>query len=327
MGNNHFSPIFIVGAPRSGTTLLAVILDRHPHIAVPPETQFFTEFLPWARQKPGLETKEKKIHAALAYPRMQDLGLDFETVFSIFKVHDNTFEGLFRSVLEAYAREKNAIRAGEKSPKHLAHVPVILEHFPKAKIICLVRDGRDVVLSLMKVAWAEPGNPRRFGLFCSEWNHFARMTQKYLKTLPASRFHLVKYEDILCRPEKKLHEICAFIGEPNISELLQPRKNAGAIPEWEMGWKGKAANALDPKRAEAWRRHSDPRVIWRMNSMMKKGLTHMGYPDTENRKCPLYLQLLYTIQNIPYLPMVRPASVFGLKIARRLSLIKPERNH
>jgi hypothetical protein len=327
MHNTHFSPIFIVGAPRSGTTLLAVILDRHPDIVIPPETQFFTEFLPWAQKNIGLETREEKVHAALAYPRLRDLGLDFDTVFSIFRAYENSFEGLFRSVLETYARKKNAVRAGEKSPKHLEHVPFILQLFPEAKIICLVRDGRDVVLSLMKVAWAEPGNPRRFGLFCSEWNHFARMAHNYLKTLPASRFHLIKYEELLRQREKKLHEICAFIGEPYVSELLKPGKNAGTIPEWEMGWKGKAANALDPKRAEAWRRHSDSRVIWRMNSMMKKELKHMGYPDTENRACPLHLHLLYKVQNIPYLPLIRPVSIFGLNILRCLSLIKPERSH
>ncbi|MCF8075846.1 MAG: sulfotransferase, partial [Desulfotignum sp.] len=263
MNNRQFSPIFIVGAPRSGTTLLAVMLDRHPQIAIPPETQFFTEFLPWARQQTDLETREKKIHAALAHPRLQDTGLEYDTVFSIFKVHDNTFKGLFRSLLEAYAKYKNAERPGEKSPKHLVHVPDILRYFPQAKIICLVRDGRDVVLSLLMVAWAEPGNPRRFGLFCSEWNASARMAQTYLKTLPASRFYLVKYEDILRRPEKTLHEICEFIGEPYLPEMLRPGNNAGAIPEWEMGWKENAANELDLKRVQAWQRCSDPRVIWR----------------------------------------------------------------
>ena len=314
-----------MGAPRSGTTLLAVMLDRHPRIAIPPETQFFTEFLPWARQQRDLETREKKIRAALAHPRLKDTGLEYDMVYPIFKIHDNTFDGLFSSLLQAYARNYNAARPGEKSPKHLIHVPDMLKQFPKAKVICLVRDGRDVVLSLMKVGWAEPGNPRRFGLFCSEWNAFARMARTYLKTLPASRFYLVKYEDMLLRPEKKLHEICDFIEEPYVPEMLKPGNTAGAIPEWEAGWKGNAASELDSTRVQAWRRCPDPLLIWRMNSMMKQQLKQMGYPETENRTCPLHLRLRFMIQNIPYLPVLRPVSLFGLKLARRLSLTHPER--
>jgi hypothetical protein len=320
-GPAPFSPIFIVGAPRSGTTMLAVLLGRHKNIAMPPETLFFTDFLPQAMAS-SLETRQQKVGAALAHHRVKDLGLAPEEVLPIFEQHENTFENLFQSLLEAYARRKGAGRAGEKTPKHIEHVPHLLRAFPEAKVVCIVRDGRDVVLSLLKVPWAEPDNPRRFGLFCTEWNEHARMALDYQKSLPSSQFCLVRYEDILREPESNLKALCSFIGEPYDQDLLNPERGADAVPHWESGWKAKAAEALDPARIEAWRRHPDQKLIWRLNAMMGDELRRFRYPETASPGCPLHLRLTHQLQNLPYAPGMRPLSLAGLRLLRRLGLVQ-----
>lgn len=316
-----FAPIFVVGAPRSGTTMLAVLLGRHANIAMPPETLFFTDFLPRAKADGSLATREQKLAAALAHHRIKDLGLAREEVLPIFQQHENTFESLFQSLLEAYARRKGAGRAGEKTPKHIEHVPHLLRTFPEAKVICIVRDGRDVVISLLKVPWAEPGNPRRLGLFCTEWNEYARMALDYQKNLSSGQFFLVRYEDVLREPEANLRALCSFINEPYDQGLLDPERGAEAVPHWESEWKAKAAKALDPSRIEAWRRHPDQKLVWRMNALMGSVLRRFGYPETSLSGCPLYLRLIHRIQNLPYPRKIRPFSLLGLRLLRKLKLV------
>ncbi|MBM9538528.1 sulfotransferase [Desulfobulbus alkaliphilus] len=317
-----FEPVFIVGAPRSGTTMLAVLLDRHPRIAIPPETQFFTDFLPDTKKAEQATSHQHKLNAALAHPRLRDLELEFDEVLPLFQRCQNTYEDLFRTLLEAYARKKGAVRVGEKSPKHIEHVPNLLHTFPRAKVICIVRDGRDVVHSLLKVPWAEPNNPRRFGLFCAEWNEYARMALHYKMNIPATQFILVRYEDILRTPEASLKALCSFINESYTPEMLTPQQHTEAVPSWEMEWKSKASQVLDPERVEAWRRHPDERVIWRMNAMMGSLLREFGYAKPSSSGCPLHLRLVHALQNLPYRPEIRPLSLLGLRLLRRCRLVQ-----
>jgi len=314
----QFSPLFIVGAPRSGTTLLAVLLNRHSRFSIPPETQFFTTF---AAGEAALELRQAdrrtKVEMVLNHERMADLHLGREELLTIFQRYDDSVAGLFRAILEAYAAKEKKARVGEKSPKHLEHVPRLLSLYPAARVICLVRDGRDVVRSLLKTPWAEPDNPRRFGLFCSEWSDYARLVERFRKSFPADRFMMIRYEDILLGPEKALTEICRFLGERFEPDMLDSSgKGSGVVPAWEAGWKAKADKALDPARAYAWKLQADRREVWRMNVMMGRELVALGYGETELAGCSLGLRMLYLLQKIPYLPAMRPVSLFGLRLLR-----------
>src|SRR5512143_952046 len=96
-------PVFIVGAPRSGTTLVAVLLDRHSNIAIGPETQFYTEFIPknWARRTPN--TYEELVDSALAFKRIADFNLEGEELLRQFRKYDLSFANLLRAIIEVHA--------------------------------------------------------------------------------------------------------------------------------------------------------------------------------------------------------------------------------
>ena len=106
MKQNSFSPIFIVGSPRSGTTMLAVLVDRHSKIAIPPETQFFTEYVPQTTESKTSENREDMVKSALNYRRIADLHLKREEVLIKFRNYENTYPNLFRAILETYAENK-----------------------------------------------------------------------------------------------------------------------------------------------------------------------------------------------------------------------------
>lgn len=318
--NSEFSPVFVVGSPRSGTTMLAVILNRHSSFAIPPETQFFADFqsdesaisLPSA-------SREDKILLALGYHRISDLGLSFDDVMKRFALYENTVANLFRSILEAYGDRMHKSRVGEKSPKHIEHVPLLLELYPAAKIICIVRDGRDVVRSLVKAPWAEPGNPRRFGLFCAEWSGYARLAEKYGKMLPRNRFLIVQYEEILQHPRQEVANVCNFLEVAFESGMLSATRPSGVVPEWEVQWKQKADQLLDPSRVQAWRKQVTIEELWKMNVRMGAELDIFGYDNTSVSACPLWLRIVYRIQKIPYLPIMRKISLFGLRLIRAVT--------
>ena len=320
--NQMAPPVFIVGAPRSGTTLMAVLLDRHSNIAIGPETQFFTEFIPqnWTGKTP--ETHEQLIDSALAFKRIADFNFDREQLLNHFRKYELTLPNLLRSIIEVHAIRNSKWRPGEKSPHHLQHIPTILDHFSDAKIICVLRDGRDVVRSLLDTPWALPKNPRRLRLFCIRWNDAAEQTIYYQKTLSPDRFMTVKFEDILRQSKSELEKICAFLGEEFELTQLEPAQPSNVIPGWEKQWKSKASEMLDPGRIEAWRKSADQEQLWVMNSMMGSMLERMGYVDTKLEGCPPITRAKLFIEKAPYLPRIRRISAASLKVLKRLKLAK-----
>ena len=315
--NKGFRPVFIVGPPRCGTTMLAVLLDRHSRITVPPETQFFSQFIPQLRQLKNKPSREQAVELALSFHRIADLQLNYDDVLKRFQNFKNTDSGLFRSILESYAEKHNKQRPAEKSPRHLMYVPTIFSYYPAAKVICILRDGRDMVRSLEKASWARPTSPRRFGLFCADWNDCVRAALKWSRKYSSERFIIVKYEEILSKPEKYLKKLCDFIGEDFESSQLDADVQTGSVPEWEKEWKNKARKSLDPTRIQAWKKEeTDTWKIWQMNSMMGRMLRKAGYDSTDLKKCNIVQRIKLIVIKLPYLKFVRPISLFGLKVIR-----------
>ena len=112
--DNEFYPIFIVGNPRSGTTLTAVLLDRHSKIAVPPETNFFNLFLPTIQNKDKLDY-ESMVRFTLQSDRIKDLNLDAENVLENFRHYPLSVYNLLRVILEEYTKKRGKVRPGKKT--------------------------------------------------------------------------------------------------------------------------------------------------------------------------------------------------------------------
>lgn len=319
MTNTVFEPIFVVGAARSGTTFLAVLLDRHSRIVIPPETQFYCQFLIWDVDEHFWQKDVASIvNETLSFRRIADLALDPGQVTALLPRYNKTPAGLLRSLLESYAQAKNSARVGEKSPRHNEHVETILQDFPQAKIIALVRDGRDVVNSLLKAPWTMPDNPRRFLLACRDWLVQARRTESNQRRFGPERHLTVKYEELLQSPEDELRKICAFLDEPFEPGMLDISVASDTVPDWEAQWKSKARTAPDPTRIGVWKRQCTPRQIWKMNTIMGPMLRHYGYTDTSLQDCPLGYRLVLW----PYVALrwesLHPIAVAVLRAARAL---------
>src|SRR5262249_38028193 len=154
------------------TTLMAVMMDRHSQVAVPPETHFFLEVFAreFEREAAG-HTHEALLKEFGAAVRAADMKLDPAALAARFAPLDPTYPNLFRAVLETYAAGRGKQRAGEKTPEHLHEADRLLRLYPDARIICMVRDGREVVLSLRSMPWGDQDLRRS----CLRWNKAIRI--------------------------------------------------------------------------------------------------------------------------------------------------------
>lgn len=278
--NNDFAPIFIIGFPRSGTTLLATLLSRHSQIAVPPETRFMEEVADNSGDR-------LTMLARLANSkRCQDLDLDPDLVATRFANYSPTYSSLFRVLLESYTVEHNKKISAEKSPLHLLHVTTLSKWFPRARFLLIVRDGRDCVLSLLKVSWAHNDLIRH----SAEWRRRMQLARRLLKQQPAN-IHLVRYEDLVLSTEKELRLAMEFLQQPFENTQLLTSTASTAVPEWEAQWKGRAQSLPDCSRVSSWKREATPKAIIKMESVMGRELAAWDYP-VENDKASLAAALL-----------------------------------
>ena len=230
-------PIFIVGVPRSGTTLLRMMLNSHSKIAIAPETHFFRFF--WAnRDKYGDLKKEenfKKLWNDLVRCKyFQDLKLkDTQKIYrSLLNHEQRDYKNIFEKLCKEYAKQNNKLRWGEKTPGHLEYLEIILSFFPSAKIIHIIRDPRDVALSYKKVPW---GVNDVFSV-ARLWNRYMNIFKNF-KNKNKSNFLEVKYEDLVIKAKDILQTICAFIGEEFEEQMLSFHFYSKQYIEHNEPWK------------------------------------------------------------------------------------------
>lgn len=214
------SPIFIVGCPRSGTTLLRDLLRSHPHLTFPEESHFIPS-LYRGYGDPRDESEARELaEAILRIPWVRAWGLSLDP--SSF-AGDRSYARIVARVYEAWALKENKPRWGDKTPVYVLHIPLLLEIFPAAKILHIYRDGRDVALSLLRVRFG----PRNVFTAAESWKRMVSAGRRAGATLPRESYREVRYETLLGAPRETMREVCTFIDEPFTDAVLQPSPLAG----------------------------------------------------------------------------------------------------
>ena len=148
-------PSLIVGCPRSGTTLLAVMLGSAPRDRGRPGNAFFQRL-----RARGVRVEAQRppdpVGAALSSQRIRDLGLRRDQVEAHLGTSNPGAGELFIALMRAYSASVGKAKWCEKSPGHLFDLQLIRRLVPDVRAICVVRDGRDVALSLQRMPWRRP---------------------------------------------------------------------------------------------------------------------------------------------------------------------------
>jgi hypothetical protein len=253
----------ITGFPRSGTTLLAETLARHPDVHIPNETHFF--FYPSARLLFGRP-------AAFRWLRPAALRRDLAGSLAAFvREHDHVADILDRhggrdafiarvrrdgagsmydvfEQLLAWLGERTGRRVvGEKTPGQEKITAALGERLPELRVLHIVRDPRDVAVSQRNVPWGHAGA----SFTAVRWRRSQRRAERTRRRL-GERFLLVRYEDFVRRPTAELRRICDFVGVTFSEELLRDSTHATFDLAVEP-WKRQSSETISQSRIGRWR--------------------------------------------------------------------------
>jgi hypothetical protein len=189
------TPIFVIGSPRSGTTLVRLILDAHPHISCGEETHFL-------RDLEAIVGRDWKLVRTYGLSRAWWLARIREL-----------YDAFQAEVLQRAGKARWA----EKDPTYTLHLPFIEELFPDAVYVHLLRDGHDVVASFRdRWGYRSAGRAAR-----SEWGRYVSAARALQRRLPPERFLELRYEALVGDPEAEARRLFAFLGEPWVPEVLE----------------------------------------------------------------------------------------------------------
>lgn len=214
---------FVVGCPRSGTTLLQRMLDHHPMLAMANDTHFIPKVVdPAGADVPFSPEIASRV---LAYHRFPRLGLGEDAVWRAAE-GSLTYAQFVRALYAEFAARRGKPLAGEKTPDYVRHLPLLGRLFPRARVIHIIRDGRDVALSTLQ--WARPDKgPGRFPLWreepvavCALWWRWQVTTGRSDGRDAGSRYREVRYEDLVTHPSDTVATLCRFLDLPFASQML-----------------------------------------------------------------------------------------------------------
>ena len=211
-------PFFIVGSPRSGTTLLRFMLSSHSRLYVPDETGF----LPFLRCDPDRLLEVTGVKQVLQ--RIGQLNRFWQgMVTDVAAFRDTLPEPRLPYLLDALYRQhclpQRMARWGDKTPLYVRYIPQLLAIFPEAQIIHIVRDGRDAALSA-RAKWGEANRYMDIYYLLRNWQRNVRAGQAARLTLPATNYFSLHYEALVAQPETHLRQICEYLGESFEPALL-----------------------------------------------------------------------------------------------------------
>lgn len=272
-------PVFVLGCPRSGTTLLQLMLHAHPRIALPPETRFV---LPaYADRLRFGDLRDAGNRAGLAdwitgreETRFHELGLDAATVAARIAQGPPTLGSALGITLRSYAERHGKVRWGDKRPAYALHVEEILRLFPDAQFVHLVRDGRDCVASLLGMPWWHRG----FHEAVATWAQVMDVTRRRAERLGPDSWHELRFEDLVADPEPRLRALCAYLGEEYAPAMTEPYRQADAAVPERKTWHRRTRGALDTSRAGSWRQRLTPDQIRLCDAVLGDKLRSRGYP-------------------------------------------------
>lgn len=299
--NSLKRPIFIVGAPRSGTTLFQYMLRSHPSISLPTGESHF--FIPLFRKEEafGDLSKQENIRAVLEamYEQSADFldtdihGIKFDIDRLSREFHNEnrtTMESIFSGLFEKNALGEGKTRWGDKTPYYVLHMEMLLEKFPEAQFIHLIRDGRDVAMSLLD-------RKHDFGVYnyffaAKYWEIYVELGRKYGTALGDKIYHEVRYEDLLNNPETSMKAVCNFLGEPYNHSLVnfKPSGEAGKTPLLQK--------PIQKENQAKWRNKMTYRQIETFERAVSKTLLDCGYPLISSGKpLPLLSKMVWRTHN------------------------------
>jgi hypothetical protein len=305
--HDSLPPIFLVGLPRSGSTLVSRMLNSHPDLITFGEMHFLT---PWRRdfrhflKRSGDladdRTVRRIVEGLFRNPppaglqrgpyfwkqirRQEAAGLKEALLNRILQSEERTIGTIFRAVIEEATACRGGRRAVVKFPVYPVYMQLLREWWPEAKIIHLTRDPRAIAASksndpggtarlVARYPWLE--RPLRFG------GRYFAVLQYYLASRVHERFRgspnyrLLQYESLVKNHESVIQELCEFCELPGHDAMLRPREGqASSIT-------GVKSGGFDVSRVDGWKKTLAPLDAAIIKRLTRRSMARFEYHPAE----------------------------------------------
>jgi hypothetical protein len=303
--------VFIVGCPRTGSTLLRQILNKSERVCITSETHFLRRISRVGMHKRILrfgdlgrdENVERLIDFLYAERNAEIRGywnwfyrqVDRQEFRRRLLETDRSDREIFALLMRIYAEARRVPLAddlilGEKTPMHLYYVPTLFEWFPRVKIIHTFRDPRAIFASALKRVksgkWGPKGMlPSSVGRLLDPlldplevlhvtkiWFDAVKLHAQYERAYPG-RYHLVRFEDMIAEPEEQVRQVCNFLEIPYESRLMDGIAVVGSSYHAQH----RTGSGIDQSAVRRWEEHINPLARAWFSILGRKHLEKFGY--------------------------------------------------
>jgi len=288
MSDNFLLPIVIVGSERSGTNLLRALLSTHSKIASPPPAGFINalggiqlRYFPGGHPACLSELIDDVVALTKTHLNPWDIDLDSKVIE--VRVKEPSLWEVFRVVNEIYAEECGRPCWCSKEPGLFNYISEIADCVPNARFVYLVRDGRDVALSLLR------GHLHEFHVYFAA--HYWALSQRSCLSALADpahngRMYVLKYENLIDNPQDEMRDLMHFIGIEFEKQQLQFYQDARVLDHSRRSrfWKN-LARPIDRKNKGMYRDNLGVKNIEIFESVAWAEMEALGYPlDSTHKK-------------------------------------------
>jgi sulfotransferase family protein len=275
---------FIVGCPRSGTTLLQRMVNAHPKVAVTPESHWIPRLQakPWALTSEGL-VKPKLIRRLLAHPKFARLKVSREELMMLAgNGQPTSYASLVSGIFDLYGKGRGKTLVGDKTPDYVRKIETLHALWPQARFIHLIRDGRDVALSMMDWPKVHP-KPGDFVTWQEDpvstaalwWELNVCLGRQAGKPLGSKLYYEMRYEALVSHPKEESAALCEFLGLSYEDSMLRFYEGQVAT---DPGLETKRASLPVTPGLRGWRSQLSAEENERFEAAAGALLDDLGYP-------------------------------------------------
>ncbi|MGD1703489.1 sulfotransferase family protein [Dapis sp. BLCC M229] len=269
-------PIFILGVPRSGTTLLRMMIDSHPEIMCGPEAPWITnQQLDWA---PSLRSLTRFLTRNEWGAVKAFKGVEQDLIYQLMA-------NFIDEIMSASARSHGKIQWAEKTPRNIIALPFLYQLFPHAKFVHIYRDGRDVALSTVGKWKTIPISDKKVkNNYKNALKRWVDWNQKFCKDAKKVNLNYIsiRYEDLVTSPQTEIGKLLEFLEVEWSDKVLEPH----AVEHDIVTMKGAGMqtffnrNSIDTASLYRWKKELNWLQKRTTKSIAEETLLKFGYEPT-----------------------------------------------
>ena len=247
-------PVLVVGAARSGTTLLQRMLDAHPELSVLDELTYFNGILQLRQAVPDLAAPGAVERLFELLPRLDQYPYwnGMEEVFAevrrrLLADPRPSYEAFYLHAMQAHAARGGKRRYGDKTPENLRSLDELSAIFGRLQVVHIVRDPRANVASRKATEWSSADVVTN----TLKWRLDVTAARRFAATAAEGSYLELRYEDLVTEPEATLARVCGFLGVSFAPEMLDTRHKQALFRN--SAWKDNALRPVSTDSVARWR--------------------------------------------------------------------------